>query len=180
MDFGDSPQGFEPRGELLLTIKTVRYKSLLMFFVILTALFAGGCQKKAVIPKLIEPAEKELVEEIFKDMPEEEANGLMNKVREYAEAFDIGTKDKELKALIKAAVLPGTKLSEAETASRQAIAPFMEEQLRSQIVAGLEEIVGRHTEDDVDQVYASMNTEGLIDFVVQYEMERLKMEGYLR
>lgn len=160
--------------------KTVLYKSLLLVLVMFTVLFAGGCQKKAVVPKLIEPVEKELVEEIFKDMPEEEANGLMNKVREYAEAFDIGTKDKELKALIKAAVSPGTTLAEAETASREAIAPFMEEQFRSQIIAGLEEIVGRHTEDDVEQVYASMDTKGLIDFVVQYEMERLKMEGYLR
>lgn len=163
-----------------MTIKTVPNKSLLLLLVILMVLLSGGCQKKAVVPKIIEPVEKELVEEIFKDMPEEEANGLMNKVREYAEAFDIGTKDKELKALIKAAVAPGTALADAETASREAIAPFMEAQFKSQIVAGLEEIVGRHTEDDVDQVYASMDTEGLIDFVVQYEMERLKMEGYLR
>lgn len=147
---------------------------------VLLAFGLTGCLKKEVPPKPAAVPKAAETEEVFKEMPEDEAKALTNRVREYAEAFDIGTVDKELKALIRAAVSKGTAVADAEVAAREAILPFMEEQLRLKIAEGLDELAGRHTEDDVALIFEDMNTESLIDFIVHYELERLRMEGYLR
>lgn len=147
---------------------------------LLLALSLVGCFKKEAPAKAAAPPPAAEAEEVFKEMPEDEAKVLTNRVREYAEAFDIGTVDKDLKALIRAAVPKGTAVADSTVLAREAILPFMEEQLKLKIAEGLDELVGRHTEEDVELIFEEMNTESLIDFVVHYEMERLKMEGYLR
>lgn len=156
------------------------WKAIRIGLLLLLALSLAGCLKKEAPIKAPAPPKAEETEEVFREMPEDEAKALTNRVREYAEAFDIGTVDTQLKALIRTAVAQGTAVADSEDLAREAILPFMEEQLRLKIAEGLDELAGRHTEEDVELIFEDMDTAGLIDFVVHYELERLRMEGYLR
>lgn len=139
-----------------------------------------ACKSEKEAPKKAVVVEKPPVEAAFKDMDDEETAALIDKVRTYAETFDIGTVDKEIKNQIKAAVPSGTKETDAVEPAMAIIEEFMEEQLKMKIAEGLDEYVGKHTEEDILMVYDEMNTGPLIEFILHYEMERLKQEGYLR
>lgn len=156
--------------------KKVIFLGLLIF----TLAVSSGCKSQKEAPKKAAVPEKPPVEEVFKNMEEEETAALIDKVRTYAETFDIGTVDKEIKNQIKAAVPSGTKAGDAVEPALVIIDDFMEEQLKMKIAEGLDEYVGKHTEDDVQMVYEAMNTSPLIEFILHYEIERLKQEGYLR
>lgn len=147
---------------------------------LLIALGFIGCQKKEVKKIVVTTPTAVVQKDVFKELPDEEAEKLINQVREYAEAFDIGTVDKEIKVLLKSTIAKGSKADDILDAAREVVNPFMEAQLKEKIAEGLDKIVGRHTEKDVLQVYEAMDQESLVDFIIQYEIERLKMEGYLR
>ncbi len=149
---------------------------LIFSFLVMTA----GCKQEKAIPKKVEVIEEPPVEEVFKNMEDEETAALIEKVRTYAETFDIGSVDKEIKNQIKAAVPKGTKEADAREPAMTIIDGFMEEQLKMKIAEGLDEYVGKHTEEDILLVYDEMNTSDLIEFILNYEIERLKIEGYLR
>lgn len=149
---------------------------LIFFILVMTA----GCKQEKVVPKKIEVVEEPPVEEVFENMEDEEMAALIEKVRTYAETFDIGTVDKEIKGQIKAAVPKGTKEADALEPALVVIDEFMEVQLKLKIAEGLDEYVGKHTEEDILLVYEEMNTSPLIKFILHYEIERLKLEGYLR
>ncbi len=140
----------------------------------------SACHKEPVKPKVVAPPVEAPVEEVFDKMDDDEAEQLLTKVRDYAETFEISNVEKELKAEIKKAVKKGTKSEDAEEIITVVVGAFMEIELKKKIVEGLDENVGRHTEEDVLLVYEAMNTTDLVRFIVNYEIERLKMEGYLR
>lgn len=147
---------------------------------ILLLIFSTACKREKEAPKKAEVVEKPPVEEVFKNMQEEETAALIEKVRTYAETFDIGTVDKEIKEEIMAAIPKGTKEADALEPALVIIDEFMEAKLKLKIAEGLDEYVGKHTDEDVLMVYEEMNTSPLIEFILHYEMEKLKQEGYLR
>jgi hypothetical protein len=148
--------------------------------ILLLSLGFTGCHKKEVKKIVLSTPTVVAKKDVFKELPDDEANILINKVREYAEAFDIGTVDKEIKVLLKGAIAKGSKAEDILDVAREVVNPFMEAQLMEKIDEGLEKIAGKHTEKDVRLIYEAMDQESLVDFIIQYEVERLKMEGYLR
>lgn len=150
---------------------------LLILALILTLI---GCKKAPVKPKMVEAPKEAPVEEVFDKMEDEEANQLILKVRDYAETFEISQVEKTLKEAIKNEVPKGTSSETASPQIYEITSAFMEIELKKKIAEGLDEIVGRHTEEDILLVYEEMNISDLVDFIVSYEIERLKMEGYLR
>ena len=150
----------------------------IMIFVLVGML--SGCRQEKTVPKKVVVIEKPPVEEVFDNMEEKETAELIEKVRTYAETFDIGTVDKEIKDQIKTAVPKGTAEADALEPVLIIIDAFMEEKLKMKIAEGLDEYVGHHTEADILLVYEAMNTADLIEFIMHYEIERLKQEGYLR
>jgi hypothetical protein len=153
---------------------------MLIILAIASVMLMTGCQKKVVKPKVIEPPKVEVVEEVFDKMEEDEADKLVLQVRDYAETFEISEVEKDLKKEIKKAVPKGSKGLDVEESIGEVVSAFMEIELKKKIAEGLDSIVGRHTEEDVILVYEEMNTNDLVRFIVNYEIERLKMEGYLR
>lgn len=140
-----------------------------------------GCkQTPPVKPKMVEAPKEAPVEEVFDKMEEDEADKLLLQVRDYAETFEMSHVEKDLKVEIKQVVPKGTSSEEASPQIYEIASVFMEIELKRKIAEGLDEIVGRHTEEDILLVYESMNISDLVDFIVNYEIERLKMEGYLR
>lgn len=140
----------------------------------------SGCKAEKK-PAATPVVEKPVVEEaVIQDMPDEEAAKLINQVREYAEAFDIGLVDKDIRSLLKTSIAKGSKAEEIREAAHDVVLPFMEDQLRLRIEEGLKSITGSAAEEDIEEVYSYMDPEDLVSFIVDYEIERLKMEGYLR
>jgi hypothetical protein len=158
----------------------LRNRYLTVGIILLLSIGFAGCQKKEVKKIILSTPTVVVQKDVFKQLPDEEANILINKVREYAEAFDIGAVDKDIKVLLKSAIAKGSKADDILDEAREVVNPFMEAQLKEKIAEGLDKIAGRHTEKDVLQVYEAMDQESLVDFIIQYEIERLKMEGYLR
>lgn len=158
-----------------------KFKHLVTLLLILaTLMLLSACRKEPVKPKMVAPPVEAPVEEIFDKMDDDEAEQLLTKVRDYAETFEISNVEKDLKAEIKLSVKKGSKSDEAEETILEIVSTFMEIELKKKIAEGLDEIVGRHTEEDILIVYEAMNTTDLVQFIVDYEIERLKMEGYLR
>lgn len=155
-------------------------KVIFLSFLVIVLTLATACGPKAETPKKPVVVEKPPEEEVFKNMKEEETAALIDKVRTYAEAFDIGTVDKDIKKEIMGAIPKGTTAEDALEPALIIIDEFMEEKLKEKIAEGLDEYVGKHTEEDVQMVYDEMNVSPLIEFILHYEIERLKQEGYLR
>lgn len=147
---------------------------------IFSLLILAGCKKEEA-PKTIAPVEEVKTEEaVIKEMPDEEAAKLINQVREYAEAFDIGLVDQDIRKLLKESLASGSDSTAIREEAHKVVLPFMEEQLKLRIAEGLKSITGSAAEDDIEEVYGYMDPEDLVSFIVDYEIERLKMEGYLR
>lgn len=164
-------------------MKNRQNRSLLGLIVLLLIFTMGlltGCHEEKVVSKKPVVVEKPAEEEVFKNMEEKETAELIEKVRTYAESFDIGTVDKAIKDQIKIAIPKGTKEADAVEPVLIIVDAYMEEALKAKIAEGLNEYVGRHTEEDILMVYDAMNTSDLIEFIMHYEIERLKLEGYLR
>ena len=140
----------------------------------------GGCKKTPVKPKMVEMPKEAPVEEVFDKMEDDEADQLILKVRDYAETFEISNVEKTLKEEIKNVVPKGTTAEVASPQIYEIASVYMEIELKKKISEGLDEIVGRHTDEDILLVYEEMNISDLVEFIVNYEIERLKMEGYLR
>ncbi len=163
-------------------MKNGRNKPWLGIAVIMMVILMGmlsGCRQEKAVPKKVVVVEKPAAEEVFENMEEKETAELIEKVRTYAETFDIGTVDKEIKEQIKSSVPKGTKEADAVEPVLVIIDAYMEEKLKEKIAEGLDEYVGHHTEADILLVYEAMNTADLIEFIMHYEIERLKQEGYL-
>lgn len=142
--------------------------------------FISACQKEEP-PKVVPPAPV-VVEEpsVIKELPDEEAAKLINQVREYAEAFDIGLVDQDIRILLRASIDSGSQASSVRDQAHEIVLPYMEEQLKERIAEGLQSIMGSASEEDIEEIYGYMDPEDLVSFIVDYEIERLKMEGYLR
>lgn len=157
-----------------------KFKRLLGYMLIAVALVvSGGCQKKeAVKPPAPKPVEKEV--SVIGKMEDEQAKMLISDVRDYAEAFDIGAIDKDVRKLIKTGIASGSKSGDIRDKASEIIEPYLIEAIKARIEESLTDKVGKATKEDVEDVLSYVDVDQLMNFIVDYEIERLKMEGYLR
>ncbi len=139
-----------------------------------------ACQKEVVKkpPVAVKQVEKEVP--VIENLKDEEAKQLISDVRDYAEAFDIGDLDKAVRKRIKDGVKPGTDSTNVQEVAQKLIEPYLIKTLKMRIEESLKDKVGKATEADIEEVLSYVDVSGLMEFIVAYEIERLKMEGYLR
>lgn len=151
---------------------------LVLLFIFALPMAACGKEEVKVAPKPVVEEKKE--EPVLESLPDEEAAQLIEKVRTYAEVFDLESMDHVLREAIKKELSSGVITDETKGLVIQIIAPLMEASIKDKIAEGLVEYTGQSSEDDIETIYEYMNTEELFGFVASYEIQRLKQEGFLR
>lgn len=140
-----------------------------------------ACAKPVVKQPVAKPVVEEKKEEpVLENLDDEETKKLIEKVRTYAEVFDLDTMDKSLRQAIKDNIASGSSAKDSKEAIISVIEPIMEESMKKKVAEGLIEYTGQAAKEDIELIYSYMNTGELIDFVASYEIQRLKQEGFLR
>lgn len=149
--------------------------------IIVLLLTLAACAKPAEKPVVNKaPVEEKKEEPLLEDLEAEEAARLIEKVRTYAEVFDLEAMDKILRGAIKEKLPSGSEAATAKEIVIEVVEPLMAESIKAKIAEGLMEYTQQAAEEDIELIYSYMNTGELIDFVASYEIQRLKQEGYLR
>lgn len=141
----------------------------------------AACGKPDTEKPVTKPVVEEKKEEpVLENLEDEEAARLIEKVRTYAEVFDLDVMDKSLRQAIKDQIASGSSAEDSREAIVEVIAPIMEVSMKQKVAEGLIEYTGQAAKEDIELIYSYMNTGELIDFVASYEIQRLKQEGFLR
>lgn len=140
-----------------------------------------ACTKPEAKPPVNKaPVEEKKEEPLLENLEDEARAQLIEKVRTYAEVFDLDAMDKTLRAAIKDELPSGSDAADSKEAIIAVVEPLMAESIKAKIAEGLMEYTQQAAEEDIELIYSYMNTGELINFVASYEIQRLKQEGYLR